>query len=52
MEKALAAVKEAAAGDSNIMPSIIQACSVYCTEQEICDVLRDVMGRHTDSTEF
>jgi len=52
VQKALAAVREAAKGDANLMPPIIQAASVYCTEQEICDVLRDVMGQHSDSTEF
>jgi methylmalonyl-CoA mutase N-terminal domain/subunit len=49
---ALEAVRKAARGDGNLMPPIIQAASVYVTEQEICDVLREVMGAHTDSTEF
>ncbi|MEQ9321681.1 MAG: methylmalonyl-CoA mutase family protein [Polyangiaceae bacterium] len=52
VKSALDAVREAAKGDANLMPPIIQAASVYCTEQEICDVLRDVMGQHSDSTEF
>jgi methylmalonyl-CoA mutase N-terminal domain/subunit len=52
VDKALAGVRAAASGDANLMPPIISACAVYCTEQEICDVLRDVMGRHGDSTEF
>jgi len=50
--KALEAVRVAAAGDANLMLPIIKACSVYCTEQEICDVLRDVMGRHSDNSDF
>ncbi len=52
VERALAEVRRAAAGDANLMPPIIDACRVYATEQEICDVLRDVMGRHSDGTEF
>ncbi|MEZ4446038.1 MAG: methylmalonyl-CoA mutase family protein [Polyangiaceae bacterium] len=52
VKKALEAVREAARGDANLMPPMIQAASVYCTEQEICDVLREVMGQHSDSTEF
>jgi len=49
---ALSAVREAARGTDNLMPPVIHAASVYCTEQEICDVLREVMGCHTDTTEF
>lgn len=49
---ALAAVQNAAAGSDNLMPHIIRAASVYATEQEICDVLREVMGTHSDRAEF
>jgi methylmalonyl-CoA mutase N-terminal domain/subunit len=49
---ALAAVREAARGKDNLMPPIIAAASAYCTEQEICDVLRDVMGTYADPAEF
>jgi methylmalonyl-CoA mutase N-terminal domain/subunit len=49
---ALAAVRKAAAGDDNLMPHIIRAASAYCSEQEICDVLREVMGTHSDRAEF
>jgi methylmalonyl-CoA mutase N-terminal domain/subunit len=49
---ALAAVREAARGTTNLMPSIIDAAKAYCTEQEICDVLREVMGTHSDPAEF
>ncbi|HZO14102.1 MAG TPA: methylmalonyl-CoA mutase family protein, partial [Polyangiaceae bacterium] len=52
VDRALAAVREAARGTDNLMPSIIDAARAYCTEQEICDVLRDVMGTHSDRTEF
>jgi methylmalonyl-CoA mutase, N-terminal domain len=50
--EALDGVRRAAGGEGNLMPPIIQAASVYATEQEICDVLREVMGSHSDSTEF
>ncbi len=49
---ALSAVREAARGTQNLMPPIIAAASAYCTEQEICDVLREVMGTHSDPAEF
>ncbi|MFP6686545.1 MAG: methylmalonyl-CoA mutase family protein [Polyangiaceae bacterium] len=52
VREALSAIREAARGTDNLMPPIIQAASLYASEQEICDVLRDVMGTHTDSTEF
>ncbi len=34
------------------MPPIIDAAKVYATEQEICDVLREVFGQHSDHPEF
>jgi methylmalonyl-CoA mutase, N-terminal domain len=49
---ALAAVREAARGKDNLMPPIIAAGAAYATEQEICDVLRDVMGTYADPAEF
>ena len=49
---ALSAVREAARGKDNLMPPIIGAASAYCTEQEICDVLREVMGTYSDPAEF
>jgi methylmalonyl-CoA mutase N-terminal domain/subunit len=48
----LAAVREAARGKDNLMPPIIAAASAYCTEQEVCDVLREVMGTYSDPAEF
>lgn len=52
VQKALAAVRRSAGTTENLMPVIIDAARVYVTEQEICDVLRDVMGTHTDPAEF
>ncbi|HEX4447179.1 MAG TPA: methylmalonyl-CoA mutase family protein, partial [Polyangiaceae bacterium] len=50
---ALSAVREAArSATTNLMPPIIGAASAYCTEQEICDVLRDVLGTYSDPAEF
>ena len=49
---ALTGVRAAATGDRNLVPPIVEACRVYATEQEICDVLRDVFGAHTDRAEF
>jgi len=48
----LAAVREAASHGTNLMPPIIDAAKAYCTQQEICDVLRDVFGTYTDPAEF
>ncbi|HEY5147723.1 MAG TPA: methylmalonyl-CoA mutase family protein [Polyangiaceae bacterium] len=54
---ALARVREAAektggAPGSNLVPPIIDAAKAYCTQQEICDVLRDVLGTYSDPAEF
>ncbi len=45
-------VRKAAKGDTNLMPPIIAAARAYATEQEICDVLREVFGTHSDRAEF
>ncbi len=52
VSKALAAIADACTTDRNVMPSIIDAAKAYCTEQEICDVFRDVFGQHQDRPEF
>ena len=52
VDGALAAVRAAAKGSDNLMPPIIRAARAYCTEQEICDVLRDVFGTYSDPAEF
>ncbi|MCC6647998.1 MAG: methylmalonyl-CoA mutase family protein [Polyangiaceae bacterium] len=48
----LDAVAEAAASGANLMPSMIDAAKAYATEQELCDVLRRVLGTHADPAEF
>jgi methylmalonyl-CoA mutase N-terminal domain/subunit len=50
--KALAAVRAAAGSKANLMPPIIAAAKAYATQQEICDVLREVLGTYTDPAEF
>ncbi|MCL2451036.1 MAG: methylmalonyl-CoA mutase family protein [Polyangiaceae bacterium] len=57
VERALAAVRAAALAPAgtegaNLMPPIIDAAKAYCTQQEICDVLRDVFGTYSDPAEF
>ena len=48
----LAAVRDAAKNGTNLMPPIIAAAKVYATQQEICDVLREIFGVYTDPAEF
>ncbi|WIV66718.1 acyl-CoA mutase large subunit family protein [Natrialbaceae archaeon AArc-T1-2] len=46
VEATLAALREAARGDDNIMPYIIDAVKVYATVGEICNVLREEFGEY------
>ena len=48
----LEAVRDAAQVGRNLMPPIIAAASAYATLQEVCDVLRTVMGTYADPAEF
>ncbi len=48
----LATVRADALSGVNLMPSLIEAAKVYCTQQEICDVLRETLGTYTDPAEF
>lgn len=43
----LEALREAAKGSANLMPYILDASRIYCSEGEICNVLRDVFGEYT-----
>ncbi len=52
VSKALAAIAEDCRADRNVMPGIVEAAKVYCTEQEICDVFRGVFGQYQDRPEF
>jgi methylmalonyl-CoA mutase, N-terminal domain len=52
VKSSLEGVRQAAKDKSNLMPPIIEAAKAYCTQQEICDVLREVFGTYTDPAEF
>ena len=49
-EAKLAALREAAEGEVNVMPYIVDAVKAYGTVGEICDVLRDVFGEYEPGT--
>jgi len=46
VEETLAALREAAEGDENLMPYIVDAVKTYATVGEVSNVLRDVFGEH------
>jgi methylmalonyl-CoA mutase N-terminal domain/subunit len=41
-------LRAASGTDKNLMPYVIEAVKEYATEQEICDVWRDVFGEYRD----
>jgi len=45
---ALERLGEAAQGTDNLMPFILDAVNAHATEQEICDVLREIFGVYRD----
>ncbi|MEZ3142986.1 methylmalonyl-CoA mutase [Halobaculum sp. MBLA0143] len=45
-DEALAALRDAAAGDANVMPYIVDAVKAYATVGEICNVFRDEFGEY------
>jgi methylmalonyl-CoA mutase N-terminal domain/subunit len=50
--RALASVEEAARGDANLMPRILDAVESSATLGEIADVLRKVYGVHQETFAF
>jgi methylmalonyl-CoA mutase N-terminal domain/subunit len=52
VRKSLEHVRTAAMGQDNLLPPIIAAARADATQQEICDVLREVFGTYTDPAEF
>jgi methylmalonyl-CoA mutase N-terminal domain/subunit len=44
--RTLAALREAAAGQTNVMPALVEAVKAYATIGEICGVLREVFGEY------
>ena len=41
-------LRQACQDDKNVMPFVIEAVKAYATEQEICDVYREVFGEYRD----
>jgi len=52
VRKTLDALRNAAQGDENLMPRLIDVVKAYGTEQEICDVFREVFGTYRDPGMF
>jgi methylmalonyl-CoA mutase N-terminal domain/subunit len=48
----VAALTKPGTDASNLMPPIVDAAKAYCTQQEICDVLRETLGTYSDPAEF
>ena len=48
----LRALKAACKSGKNVMPAVIEAVREYATEQEICDVYREVFGEYRDPGYF
>jgi methylmalonyl-CoA mutase N-terminal domain/subunit len=46
VDAALAALRETARGDDNLLPSIVDAVKTYATVGEISNVLRDEFGEY------
>ena len=46
VRQALSALREAAAGEGNTMPVILECVEAHATLGEICDALRDVFGEY------
>ena len=52
VETALAALREAAAGDSNLMEPLLDCARAHCTEGEIVESLQRVFGTYTETPVF
>lgn len=46
--EALGDVRQACKSGANVMPHVIEAVKAYATEQEICDVYREIFGEYRD----
>jgi len=51
-EASLERLADACSGSENVMPSLIEAASAYCTLQEMCDVFRKAFGVYRDPGTF
>ena len=52
MEQALTALKQAAAGEANVLPPMRTALKELATVGEVCGALREVWGVHRPSESF
>ena len=52
VSQALDSLRVACQSDKNVMPYVIEAVRDYATEQEICDVYREVFGEYQDPGYF
>jgi methylmalonyl-CoA mutase N-terminal domain/subunit len=52
VESALAGLKRAAAGETNLMPLLIEAARVHVTIGEICDAFREIWGTWRETPVF
>ena len=44
VERALGGLKDAAAGEENVMPATVECVRAYATLGEVCGALREVFG--------
>ena len=51
-QKSLDALRQASAGNENVMPHVLEAVRSYASVGEICDVWREVFGTHSPMAEF
>ena len=52
VEAALGELREAAAGDANLMPNLLDCARVHATEGEIVASLQQVFGTYTETPVF
>ncbi len=52
VEQALGALREAAAGEANLMPNLLDCARVHATEGEIVESLQQVFGTYTETPVF
>ena len=52
VEEQLGALRDAAAGDANLMPNLLDCARVHATEGEIVESLQQVFGTYTETPVF
>ncbi|MFL6042535.1 MAG: methylmalonyl-CoA mutase family protein, partial [Gaiellales bacterium] len=52
VDRAVAGLQRAAAGDENVMPHLVECARAYASEGEICDALRSVWGVYRETPVF